>query len=285
MDHLYPGPGTRNARRRLSAAGFPTAARFLAAAGILALGAVPLSAQDGEQVTPPIINPGALTSAAPASVPFAPGEDLLYQVKLGIMTVGEGYMRVPGVEEVRGRQCYRIQMGMEGRVLFVASVRYHFDSWMDVHTLASRRFLKDSFEINKSRYRAYEIYPEEQRWDRIGVDKSGPTISDMPLDEISFVYYVRSLPLEVGDEYVLNHYFEEGGNPVVIKVLRKERKEVPAGTFDTIVIQPIIQSSGLFGQGGKAEIYFSDDEHRRVVYMRSEIPVVGSITLHLKEIR
>ena len=82
---------------------------------------------------------------------------------------------------------------------------------------------------------------------------------------------------------MFNRYFKKEGNPVVIKVLRKEVKEVPAGTFNTIVIQPIIQTSGLFSEGGEAELYFTDDEDRFLVYMRTKLPIF-SMTLHLEEV-
>src|SRR5690606_13581637 len=114
---------------------------------------------------------------------------------------------------------------------------------------------------------------------------SGPTASPLPLDELAFVYYVRTLPLVVGETYTLNRYFKEDGNPVVVRVLRKETREVPAGRFNTVVVQPVIQTSGLFSQGGNAEIHFSDDEHRHVVYLRTEVPLVGSLTLHLTSVR
>ena len=106
-----------------------------------------------------------------------------------------------------------------------------------------------------------------------------------PLDEVSFLYYARTLPLEVGQTYTLNQYFKKDGNPVVLKVLRKERVRVPAGTFETIVVRPIIKTKGLFSEGGEAEVYFTDDERRIMVQMRSRVPVVGSISLHLKEYR
>ena len=60
--------------------------------------------------------------------------------------------------------------------------------------------------------------------------------------------------------------------------------EVPAGTFPTTVVQPIIRSSGLFGEGGKAELYFSDDPRRLLVLMESDIPLVGRLSLHLRKI-
>jgi len=217
------------------------------------------------------------------SVPFHVGEELLYNVKFGRKTVGEGFLRVEAVQEIRQRPSYHVRMGLEGS-LWPFSIRYRFDSWMDVASLASYRFIQDQSGVD-ARYRAYDIFPDERRWDRIGSDQEGETLSDVPLDQVSIFYYIRTLPLEVGDEYVLNQYFKEDGNPVVIRVLRKERKTVPAGTFDTVVIEPIIQTSGLFGDGGQAEIYLTDDEERHMVYMLSRVKLLPDIHLELREVR
>ena len=71
---------------------------------------------------------------------------------------------------------------------------------------------------------------------------------------------------------------------MILKVLRKETIQVPAGTFDTIVVRPIIKSPGLFGEGGEAEVYFSDDERRLLVCLTSKVSIVGSLSLHLTDI-
>jgi hypothetical protein len=218
--------------------------------------------------------------AAPA--PFGPGENLQYQVKLGVVNVGEGSLRVEGVESVRGLPSYRLAMTIDAEAMFGwAKIHDRFESWLDTRMLVSRRFVRDIHEMNYKSRREFEIYPEEKRWERTDADQSGTTPSVLPLDEISFMYYARTLPLQVGETYNLNRYFKEDGNPVVVRVLRKERIEVPAGTFDAVVVQPTFQTDGLFGEGGEAELYFSDDEHRHLVYMRTKIPVVGSLSLHL----
>jgi len=58
---------------------------------------------------------------------------------------------------------------------------------------------------------------------------------------------------------------------------------VPAGTFETIVVQPVIRTRGLFGEGGQAEVFFSDDDRRILVQLRSRVRLVGSLSLHLQE--
>lgn len=247
--------------------------------------AAPLAAQESGENGSGIRLPGAVTTTEPPDVPFAPGEHLIYQVKLGFANVGEGWLRVMPMDTVHGHSTYPVELGLSASTAFgLIKVRDRFQSWIDEYTLASRRFHKDQHEVSYKSQKSFDIFPERREWSRTDAEKVGATLSDQPLDEVAFMYFIRTIDLEVGEEYTYNNYFKEDGNPVVLRVLRREVKEVPAGTFNTIVVQPIIQTDGLFSEGGKAEIYLSDDAARRIVYLRSEIPVVGSITLHLKEV-
>lgn len=222
--------------------------------------------------------------------PFGPGERMEYEVKLGFMSVGRGWMNVEAVEEVRGRDSYHVSMGIQGGIP-LARVNNHLQSWIDIEDLVARRFIQDQHEVRYRRYRHFEFYPDELRWERADSTRpndprSGELPSAFPLDDISFVYFVRTLPLEVGDVYTFHQrYFQESGNPVILQVLRKDRVEVPAGTFDTVVVRPIIRTRGLFSEGGEAEIHFTDDDRRIMVQMRSRVPVVGSISFHLREMQ
>jgi hypothetical protein len=259
---------------------------LIAAVTLLSTG-VPAAAQHGSGSSNGIQIDESLAlttdSVAFMDVPFELGEELTYEVKFGWWTVGEGFLKTfDELETIRGNPSYRVQMGLEGKS-GGASVDYKFDSWMDVRTLASHRYIQNQQGFN-SRYREYDIFPKERRWHRLDHEDSGLTPSDVPLDQVSFIWFVRTLPLEVGDEYVLNQYFKEEDNPVIIRVLRRETIEVPAGTFDCIVIEPIIKTSGLFGDGGQAEIYFTDDDRRLMVYMKSRVKILPDIHLRLKEI-
>ncbi len=223
--------------------------------------------------------------ASPAAVPFGPGERLTYDVKLGALgRRGEGYMEVVGLDSVRGKTTYHVSMAIKGGLLF-AKVDDHYQSWFDVVDLVSYRFIQDVDQLNRERYRHFEMYPEEGRYERPDNGREWDLLTERPLDDISFLYFVRTLPLEVGDEYSFDRYFKEGGNPVIIQVLRKDTVEVPAGRFETVVVRPIIRTSGLFGQGGEAEIHITTDERRLMVFMRSKVNLIGSLTLHLTDIQ
>ena len=252
---------------------------------VLSVCALPLGAQDATngstEWTPDLVpvDPWA------APTPFGPGEHLVYKVKVGIFNVGEGHLTVEALDSVRGHKTYRAVMGIDGSLMGL-SVDDEYTTWFDVGTLQSWRFIRDIHEVSYKSYRHYEFYPERRTWEREDNDEFGPLGSSIPLDDIAFLYFVRTLPLEVGKSYTLSRYFKEEGNPVVVRVDRRDVRETEAGTFNTIVVKPIIKTDGLFGEGGQAELHFTDDERRLLVYMKSDIPnFPGSLTLHLKSIQ
>lgn len=215
---------------------------------------------------------------ARAAVPWGVGEQLTYDVKFGILKVGTGSMVVEGTQTIRGREAYHTVFRVRGGTIFYR-VDDRFESWFGTRDLASLRFVQDQQEGRKSRARHYEIFPERTTF-REGDKEEERSVTD-PLDDGSFIYYVRTLPLRAGDVYEVHRYFRPDRNPVRIRVLRRERVSVPAGTFDAVVVQPSIKTKGIFSEGGHAEIWFSDDEDRVMLQLKSQLSF-GSLNLYLK---
>jgi Protein of unknown function (DUF3108) len=214
-------------------------------------------------------------------VPFGIGERLDYEVKLSGIRVGGGFMEVSKMDSIRGREVWHTSFGIKGGLAFYR-VNDRYESWFDTRSLASLRYYQQIDEGNYERQSTFEIYPDR----RVFVDAKGtehPTVED-PLDDGSFLYFLRTIPLEVGKEYAFERYFRLDRNPVRIKVLRRERVSVPAGTFDAIVVQPIIKTKGIFSENGRAEVWLSDDEHRIMLQMKSRFSRF-SLNLFLKSFR
>lgn len=225
------------------------------------------------------------TDPLAAAVPFGPGEKLTYKVKIGVFESGSAHMEVLGIDSIREEPSYHLEMSLRGSLLFGAvKVNDHYESWLGTRSISSHRFISDVHQLTYSRYRKFEFYPEKMSWEETESGETGRLASALPLDDISFLYFVRTLPLEVGQTYTLPRYFKREGNPVVIKVEGRKVVEVPAGTFNTIVVRPTVKTRGLFSEGREAELYLTDDENKHLVYLRSKIPVVGSVTLHLESI-
>jgi hypothetical protein len=215
---------------------------------------------------------------------IAAGERASYELRLAGRGVGTGSLEVLGAEQVGGYNTLRTRLQVSGGILF-ARVDDRFESWIDPERLFSRRFVQDQKELTSKRYRDYHLAPEQKTYRQADSGEEGALTTSEPLDDVSFLFYARTLPLRVGDVDTIPRYFK-AGHDVILRVLRKERVTVPAGTFETIVVQPTITNAGgLFGQGGHAEVYFSDDTARTLVLLKSKVPVVGSLSLHLKEFR
>jgi hypothetical protein len=251
---------------------------LVAALAAIGLGGAPAAAQ-GSGWLPDMV---PMDSTA-APTPWGPGEHLVYGVKLGWFNVGSGALTVEGFDNVRGNPTYRAVMAINGGALGF-SINDKYTTWFDVRTLQSWRFVRLYGGTYESQ-RHYEFYPERDLWDREDNDEFGPMPTKSPLDDIAFVYFLRTLPLEVGDRYTFDRYFKETGNPIVVDVVRKDKRKTDAGEFNTIVVKPTFQSEGLFSKDGNAELHFSDDERRLLVYMRVNISGPGGISLHLRSIQ
>ena len=253
------------------------AARITAAVALLTVHQ-PLGAQAAQ---PPAAHPASAAAHAADRVPhpFGPGESLRYEVRFGSLKVGNGTMEVRGVENVRGRSAYHTVFRVTGGTAFF-KVNDVFESWFATDDLSSLRFYKDQDEGWKERNKRYDIFPERATFDDL-TDKAPEQKSvSNPLDDGSFLYFIRTVPLVVGQTYHFDRYYRPDRNPVTIKVLRRERVKVPAGEFDAIVIQPIIKTKGIFSEGGHAEVWLSDDDRRVVLQMKSKLSF-GSLNLYL----
>jgi hypothetical protein len=231
--------------------------------------------------TPTTAQTVVASSVKRAPVPFGPGERMEYDVRFGSIRVGNAHMEVVGLDNVRGRPAWHTAFWVQGGN-FLYRVNDVYESWMDAETLSSLRFVQELEEGGKDTERRFEIYPERSVFVQTSKKpaKEEKSVSQ-PLDDGSFLYFIRTIPLEVGQTYDFNRYFRPDRNPVRIRVLRKERVKVPAGTFNAIVIQPVIKTKGIFSENGHAEIWLSDDDRRIMLQLKSRLSF-GSLNLFLK---
>jgi Protein of unknown function (DUF3108) len=216
-----------------------------------------------------------------ARVPFGPGERMEYDVRFGALRVGNAHMEVVGLENLRGRSAWHTAFWVQGGN-FLYRVNDVYESWMDAETLSSLRFVQELEEGGKDTERRFEIYPERAVFVQTSKKPSAEEASvSQPLDDGSFLYFIRTIPLVVGQTYDFDRYFRPDRNPVRIRVLRKERIKVPAGTFDAIVLQPVIKTKGIFSENGHAEIWLSDDNRHIMLQLKSRLSF-GSLNLYLK---
>lgn len=226
--------------------------------------------------TPPA--PDTTGPGAASGWPFAVGERMSFEAKFGWLPVGRAEVVLEARDTVRGHEALRSRFSVNGGPSWFG-VHDNYTSWFDPETLISYRYHQDIHEGRYKRNTVYEIYPPQGIYTKNGKDTSITVLS--PLDDQSFIYFVRTLPLAVGQHYEWNRYFMADKNPVIVDVERREEVEVPAGKFMCLVLKPTIKTSAMFSEGGHAEIWISDDDRRLIVQMKSGLKI-GSVNLYLK---
>ena len=223
----------------------------------------------------------ATTAADAREVPFGVGEKSTFEVRFGGLRVGSGSLSVVARETLRGREAWHTTFNVQGGVPFYR-VDDVYESWIDAVTLNSLAFKRQIEEGTRERAQHYEIMPDKGTYiERTRQKTTVKKTVDDPLDEGAFLYFIRTIPLEVGTTYDFHRYFIPDRNPVRIRVLRKERVTVPAGTYDAIVIQPVIKTRGIFSEKGQAEVWLTDDSSRILLQVKSKLSF-GSLNLYLK---
>lgn len=247
----------------------------------------PAESTGAARATPSTPKPAAAAASGPllstvlASLPFKQGERLEYQVKYGFLGVGNAALEVLGVEDIRGTPTVHTVFSVSGG-LRVYRVKDRYESWFDPRDFSTLRAVQDIDEGSYEKERTYQMFPDRRVF--IENDKPEEPSAPEPLDEGSFLFFLRSIPLEVGKTYTFDRYFRPDRNPVKVIVLRKERVKVPAGQFNTIVVRPVIRTKGIFGEGGNAQVWFTDDSARTLVQLKSSLKF-GSLNLYLKNLR
>lgn len=210
--------------------------------------------------------------------PFAVGEKLTYAVRVGPLGRGTAVAEILNSEKLRGRTVYHTVFRINGSLLFF-KVRDLYESWFDPNTMVSLRYHQSIDQGAYDRNRTYEIFPERGVY--LDPNKVEVPTVEQPLDDGAFLYFLRTIPLEVGKTYTWNRYFKPDRNPVKVTVVRKERIRVPAGDFDAVVLQPSIKAKGIFAEGAHAEVWVADDDSRMMLQMKTRLPF-GSVVFQLR---
>jgi len=226
----------------------------------------------------------AVAQTIAAAPPFGVGERFEYNAKFGILSVGSAAIEVASIDTVRGQSAYHFRFGLDGSVPFF-TIKSSLESWTSQASFHSLRFRRESQENKRHYLRFWEILSDSGYYRQVEPEPlaASPTPAD-PLDDASFLYFVRTTPLELGKTYKFDRYFRSDRNPIIIKVLKREVMELPDGTkVSCLVLNPVIGESGLFAERAEARLWISEDPQRIPMQIRSRYSF-GTITLKLARI-
>jgi hypothetical protein len=219
---------------------------------------------------------------APAR-PIRAGEYLKFSVRYGFISAGDAYLEIPEVRQWHGRPVYALVARAESNKFFSAfyKVRNRIESLWDTTGYFSRRYYENRREGG---YREQnEILFDYDRGEAL-YPKDGQAIAIPPQcqDALSSFYYARTQALPIGGSVIFDYHASHRSQPIEVRVLGRQRVGTPAGTFDCIVIEPMLKAGGIFKNQGRLVIWLTDDELRMPVMMKSKV-TIGSISVVLTE--
>lgn len=214
----------------------------------------------------------ALLARLAAPYPFAVGETLQYEAWLGYFPVGGATATVVRTTRERGTDAFVFTAIGEGGPPGLRA-RYEMTSWVQSSRLASLRFHRKLTHGSKVDEERFQIVPDSGRYRQEGVMRDWVAPRDA-LDELAYLYYLRTMPLEVGKSFTLSRYFKTGYNPVQVRVTGREAVALFDGrTVPCLTVQ-------LTTRGSVVGVRLTDDAQRLPVQLSLPLPY-GTVTLEL----
>ena len=220
---------------------------------------------------------------------FSPNERFVYNVYYGVVPAGEaGIELLPDLTTYRGAPCYQIHTWARSAKAFDLFFKVRDDvlTYMDTRGIFTWYFRKT---LREGGYRDEKVIDYDQRegWAYMTNDGVPEDTSRIPLfvqDAISALYYFRLQDIQVGQSLFIQVHDIRKTYPLKIDIIGHETVETPAGKFDCIKVEPVLESAGIFKSKGRIFLWFSDDHSKIPVMMKTKV-LIGSITAYLKEYR
>ena len=213
-----------------------------------------------------------------AALPFSIGEKLTYEVSIAKGDkVGTATMWIEGPVDVRGTSTYLLRFDSRIRIALLSAVS-RSSSWFDPLRGSSLRFLK--YERNPLTHNdeSVDLYPDQKEW-KSAKGESGLSPSSTPLDELSFMYFIRTLPMTPGTTYRFDRHFDAARNPTTVSVIRREVIPTPMGELRVILVEMRVRDPRHFRGEGVIRIHLTNDDCRLPARIESTMAVVGTAVL------
>lgn len=227
----------------------------------------------------------ALAAAADAGTqapawPFSVGESLEYQIRVSRLgDVGTGRMWVEGPEQLGHVASWRLRFELDAGKGPIRGSDCT-SSWIDPRTLTTLRFEKrERHLLSRSEERVIIDLPMRQWIDEEG--GSGDLATGAPLDELSFMYFLRTLSLDRDTTLRFDRHFDAARNPTIVRVLGLDTLITPAGTFQTRIVEMEVRDPKRYKGTGIIRIHFSTAACRMPIRIESRMPVLGATILTL----
>jgi hypothetical protein len=217
-------------------------------------------------------------------VAFGVGERLVYDVGYSFITAGEAVFSIPRMDSIHNRECYQVLFTVNSTPTFsfFYKVEDRYETLIDKKGIFPWRFTQ---QIREGKYRSdFTAYFDQL--DNIAITKDGRyRIPPYVYDATSALFYVRTLDFSKsrpGQKLFLQNFYKDSTYQLAVKFLGYQQISVDAGTFNCVLVEPLMKEGGLFKSDGRIIIWMTNDERKIPVKVSTQV-VIGSIDAELRE--
>ena len=225
-----------------------------------------------------------------ASLPFASGETLTYDMSWGVFPAGQIVATLSSV--VKGQQNdYQVKATAVSRgfVSLLYPVNDQLQSTFEPRPFCSQQIVKRVSE-GRRRLDTHIVFDAQRKLailDERDLARSGAPAkhaeNEIPpcVDDVVAAFYdVRRLPLRVGEKFKLSLNDGSKTSQVVVDVQAHESIQTPLGARQAFRVEPTV-FGGLLKRKGRMLIWFSDDARHLPLRIKAMISV-GTLTATLR---
>jgi len=215
---------------------------------------------------------------------FTVGEVLEFDISYGIIHAGTAKLLIPEYKIENNRKCFYIRAEAYSAAAFswFFKVEDRYETYIDVEGIFPWRFEQ---HIREGKFKADNIATFDHYKNLAITKDSTYKISEYTHDILSAFYYVRTQNfsnVKTGHILKLENFYKNKVYPLDVKFLGRQTIKVGAGTFNCIIVEPLVQEGGLFKHKGRLLVWLSDDDRKIPIKMTSEV-IIGSISVELQK--
>jgi hypothetical protein len=219
---------------------------------------------------------------------FKKGEFLRFDVSYGVFDTAEATLEIKqSSEKVAWRNTMHIvgKGWSKGALSWFFKVEDRYETYMDEDAILPWKFIRHVREGGYELDREIHFNQYSNKAFVYQNDKKEYQVAPNTQDLLSAFYYARTLDLQnakVGQEFVINTFFDREMYPLKIKFLGKEIIKTKLGRFSCLKFRPLVEQGRVFKEEEDMTIWISNDANKVPIRVTSDL-LVGSINMDLVE--
>jgi hypothetical protein len=229
---------------------------------------------------------------------FGAGEILKFRVHWKFVNAAEAVMQISDTHyNVNGRPCYKIDIHgtTTGLVDMMVRVRDNWGAYVDTASILPQKAYR---YIEEGKYRKNEMINFNHSKNVATVmrldketrklkEKEEFKVPENILDIVGGYYFLRTIDYDKykeGDVIKVNGFFDDKVYDLNVKFMGREELKTKLGTFNTIVIAPIIPDNDFFSGKDPVRAWISDDQNKVPLKVKAELGI-GALEIDIKEMK